>query len=151
MALESDIDFLSKVPLFDAFGKDHLRLLAFGSESMRFSSGRTLFREGDVADCAYVIVSGTIRLTHLRKSQPVTLRDVSTGVALGELALLTQTKRNVTATATTDVETIRVGRSLVRRILDEYPELASPMYREISNGLRTMIREITKLEHRFAD
>ncbi len=150
MALESDIEFLSKVPLFSDFGKDHLRLLAFGSESIRFSSGRTLFREGDVADCAYVVVSGTIRLTHQRKGQTVTLRDISKGVSLGELALLTQTKRNVTATAVTDIETIRVGRSLVRRILDEYPELAMPMYREISNGLRTMIREITKLEDRFA-
>lgn len=150
MALESDIQFLSKVPLFGDFGTDHLRLLAFGSESMRFSSGRTIFREGDVADCAYIVVSGTVRLTHIRKGQPVAIRDVTTGAALGELALLTQTSRSVTAQATSDVETIRVGRSLVKRILEEYPELANGMYREISTGLRTMIREITKLEDRFA-
>lgn len=150
MPLESDIQFLSKVPLFSEFGTEHLRLLAFGSESMRFSSGRTVFREGDVADCAYVVVSGTVRLSQMRKGHSVTVRDIMTGAALGELALLTQTNRTVTAQAMTDVEMIRVGRSLVKRILEEYPELAAGMYREISTGLRTMIREITKLETKFA-
>jgi CRP-like cAMP-binding protein len=150
MALESDILFLSKVPLFAGFSADHLRLLAFGSENMKFSSGRTIFREGDAADCAYVVIAGTVRLSQIKRGQPVAIREISSGAALGELALLAQTNRAVTAQTVGDVETIRIGRSLVRRILEEYPELAAGMYREISTGLRSMIRDITNLDKRFA-
>lgn len=151
MALEDDIQFLSKVPLFGEFGNEHLRLLAFGAETMRFNAGRTIFREGDAADCAYVIVSGTVRLSHHKRGEQEEIREVGAGAALSELALLAQARRSVTAQAESDVETIRISRSAVRRILEEYPELASGMYREISSGLRTMIRDVTKLERRFAD
>ncbi len=151
MALENDIRFLSKVPLFAEFGPEHLRLLAFGAETMNFNAGRTIFREGDPADCAYIVVSGTVRLLQKQRGEQVEVRQVSTGAAFSELALLTQAKRTMTAQADTDVATIRVSRSAVRRILEEYPELAAGMYREISNNLRTMIRDITRLDRHFSD
>ena len=151
MALENDIRFLSKVPLFAGFSTEHLRLLAFGAETMHFNAGRTIFREDDAADCAYVVVSGTVRLLQKKRGEMVETRKVTTGAALSELALLTPARRTMTAQAETDVETIRVSRSAVRRILEEYPELAAGMYREISNNLRGMINDITRLDKHFAE
>lgn len=151
MALENDIRFLSKVPLFAGFSAEHLRLLAFGAETMHFNAGRTIFREDDAADCAYIVVTGTVRLLQKRRGEQVETRKVTTGSALSELALLTSARRTMTAQAETDVETIRVSRSAVRRILEEYPELASGMYREISGNLQGMISDITRLDRHFRD
>ena len=60
MALEEDVRILSGVRLFDGFTQEQLRLLAFGGEAMRLPERRVLYREGDEADCAFVIVDGAV-------------------------------------------------------------------------------------------
>jgi hypothetical protein len=58
MAIEDDIRILETVGLFETFTRDQLRLLAFGTERLVLREGRELYREGQAADCAYVIDRG---------------------------------------------------------------------------------------------
>ena len=48
MALEDDISALQQIELLSAFGRDQLRLIAFGSHKLTFSSGYNLFQEGEM-------------------------------------------------------------------------------------------------------
>jgi CRP-like cAMP-binding protein len=150
MALDDDIAVLSSVPLFGHFAADQLRLIAFGSENMRFAPDRILFREGDNADCAYVISSGNVALSKVQRGQKVHLRQVSRGTTLGENALVVAGRRAVTATAVDNVEVIRVGRGLLQRILGEYPELAVEMHEVIAKDLQRLLRDLTRVGARFS-
>ncbi|KAB0540923.1 cyclic nucleotide-binding domain-containing protein [Pseudochrobactrum algeriensis] len=151
MALDDDIQFLSTIGLFEAFSAQHLRLLAFGAERMVLRTGRELFHEGQSADCAYIVVSGSITLFHEGKQGRVNLRSISTGSVLGEMALIAQTSRLTGAVADTETEVIRLSRSIFHRILEEYPELAASLYLHISNNLNEMVEQIDKLSSRFSD
>lgn len=151
MALEDDIAWLSGVPLFGHFAQEHLRLIAFGSENMRFNAGRSLYREDDPADCAYVITSGSVVLSQLRHGEQVEVGHAGPGDTLGDTALIAATRRAATAQARSDTEAIRISRSLVRRILDEYPQLASGMHKVLAEDLGRTLSDLGRLASRFAD
>ena len=151
MALDDDIQFLSTIGLFEAFSAQHLRLLAFGAERMVLRTGRELFQEGQSADCAYIVVSGSITLFHYGKQGRINLRSISTGSVLGEMALIAQTSRLTGAVADTETEVIRLSRAIFHRILEEYPELAASLYHHISNNLNEMVEQIDRLSARFSD
>ncbi|WP_127524337.1 cyclic nucleotide-binding domain-containing protein [Mesorhizobium sp. Z1-4] len=151
MALDDDIRILERVKLFEDFSSDQLRLLAFGAETLRLRAGRDLYREGAPSDCAYVVASGKIELSRSRGGENVTAGEAGPGTVLGELSLISGGKRVSTATAAVDSEVIRLNRSLFRRILEEYPEVAAKLHARISANMKSMLDEIGSLGRHFAE
>lgn len=150
MALEDDIRILAQVRLFQALGKEQLRLLAFGAETMRLPKGRQLYNEGARADCAFVVAEGSIDLVRMQRGGQAVLQSAGPGTMLGEFALISETDRPTGAVAAEDSVVIRLNRSLFRRILEEYPEIAERLHEAIAEALRDMIERLGQLESRFA-
>lgn len=151
MALDDDIRILGTVGLFESFTAEQLRLLAFGAERLVLRAGRELFREGQSADCAYVVVSGNISLFRDGPNRRVTIRSVGPGAILGEMALIAQTTRLTSAFADGETEVIRLSRAIFHRILEEYPDVAAALHAHISRNLTDLIRQIEKLSPLFED
>jgi len=149
MALDDDIRILSRVGLFEGFSQEQLRLLAFGTETMRLSAGRELYREGAPADSAFVVAAGTVGLYRSRGKDRIRVSLLRDGAILGELALIAESQRMTSAMAETDIEVIRINRTLFRRILQEYPELAALLHQRISEELQDMLAQIARLAPRF--
>ncbi|KQT52035.1 cyclic nucleotide-binding protein [Aureimonas sp. Leaf454] len=149
MSLESDIAVLKRVPLFAELDGDQLRLLAFGAEHRRLRQGETLFRLGARADAGFVVIDGEIALTSGQPGRERTVGAYGAGTVLGEMALLTETRRPVTATAASDCDVLRITRTLFRRMLEEYPEIAFSLHQRIAGELARMTDEILALEERF--
>jgi len=122
MSIEDDIAFLERVPTLALLGRDALRILAIGAESRYLHDGNVLFSQGEAADAGYVVQEGLLSLGPVRgEAEPVT---VGPGTLLGELALLTETTRPVTATAIEPSTVIRIPRTLFLKMLEGYPEAA---------------------------
>ena len=86
-----------------------------------------LFTAGDAADGGYVIQEGALRLD-LPGADPADAEIVvGPGTLLGELALVTETKRPVTATAIEPSTVMRISRSLFRKVLEGFPDAARLM------------------------
>ncbi len=149
MALDDDIRILSGVRLFEGFTQEQLRLLAFGAETTALSAERKLYREDDVADSAYVVVSGSIVLYREAQGSRVAIARAGPGAILGELALIADTRRLTSASAATDSQVLRLNRKMFRRILEEYPELAVHLRERIADELQAMVRRIEALAPRF--
>ncbi len=149
MSLDDDIRILARVELFEEFSQDHLRLLAFGAETLRIAAGRELYQEGRPADCAYVVVSGEVALTHPLNGKQVAVGSAGPGSMLGELGLISGASRLTGAVARTDTEVIRISRTLFRRILEEHPDLAARLHHQISERLSGLIARLEKLAPRF--
>ncbi|MBL8584474.1 MAG: cyclic nucleotide-binding domain-containing protein [Rhizobiaceae bacterium] len=150
MALDDDIRILSGVGLFEGFTREQLRLMAFGAEATPLKSGRKLYVEDDQADSAYVVVSGRIGLYREMDGRHQAVGEVGPGSMLGELALIADTRRLTSAAAIADSELLRLNRSMFRRILEEYPDLAVILHRRISDELQAMVRRIERLAPRFS-
>jgi CRP-like cAMP-binding protein len=124
MTIEDDIAFLECVPSFAILGREALRILAIGAESRYVHGGEVLFMIGEPADAGYVVQEGSFSLrSDGGESTAVDLK-VTRGALLGELALLTETTRHVTATALEPSTVIRVPRSLFLKMLEGFPDAA---------------------------
>ena len=124
MTIEDDIAFLERIPSFAILGRDALRILAIGAESRYVHGGEVLFTVGDPADAGYVIQDGSFTLKTDNTDSTAAEMTVTRGALLGELALLTETTRPVTATAAEPSTVIRVPRSLFLKMLEGFPDAA---------------------------
>jgi CRP-like cAMP-binding protein len=126
MSIEDDIAFFERVPTLSLLGRAALRILAIGAESRYVHSGEVLFRAGDPADSGYVIQEGSFSLATAESNGGNTV-GVGPGTLLGELAMLTDTTRPVTATAREPSTVLRIPRTLFLRMLEGYPEAAQKL------------------------
>ncbi|HEY2138332.1 MAG TPA: Crp/Fnr family transcriptional regulator [Xanthobacteraceae bacterium] len=141
MTIEDDIAFLERVPSFAMLGRDALRILAIGAESRYVHGGEVLFAMGDPADAGYLIQEGSfvLRTDNTVSSNTPEIK-VARGALLGELALLTETTRPVTAIAAEPSTVIRVTRSLFLKMLEGFPDAA----RRLRDHIATRTNQATR-------
>jgi len=137
MALDDDIATLSQAPLFNLLERDALRLVAFASETRTYREGDVLFRRGDRSDGGYVVSRGSIALDASESGAPEAFV-AGPGSLIGQAALFARVERRATATAREPSAVIRVSPSLMRRVLEEFPDAAAAIQ-------DTMAEELTRL------
>ncbi len=144
MSIEDDIVFLEKVPTLRLLGRTALRILAIGADSRYVHQGEQLFAAGEPADCAYVVQEGSL---DLRAEAVGGVRELVAlpGTLLGELALLTATRRPATATAREPSTVLRIPRSLFLKMLEGYPEAAVKLQEQLSMRARESLGEIVNV------
>jgi CRP-like cAMP-binding protein len=122
MTIEDDIAFFERVPTLNLLGRDALRILAIGAENRYVHSGEALFRAGETADGAFVVQEGSFSLS----AHPAFGEAIKVGplTLLGELAMITETKRAMTATALEPSSVLRIPRSLFHKMLESFPDSA---------------------------
>jgi CRP-like cAMP-binding protein len=144
MAIEDDINFFEKVPTLSMLGRAALRILAIGAESRYVHSGETLFAVGDDADGGYVVQEGSFRLSPRGGDIAKSIR-VSVGTLLGELALFTETRRPVTATALEPSTVLCIPRPLFLKMLEGYPDAAVRLREILSKRTDESERDMQRL------
>ena len=92
------------------------RFIAIGAEAKHLKSGEVLFEAGDAADGGYVIQDDTLKLALPNADPSDPGITAGAGVLLGELALVTETRRPVTAMAIEPTIVLRIPRSLFRKV-----------------------------------
>jgi CRP-like cAMP-binding protein len=143
MTIEDDIAFLERIPSFALLGRPALRILAIGAENRRLHREEVLFYAGDGADCGYVVQSGALALK--QDTSEDTSQDViaSAGALLGELALLIDTVRPVTARAIEPSNVIRISRSLFLKMLEGFPDAARRLRDHIAARAEHTAKELS--------
>jgi len=145
MTIEDDIAFLERIPSLALLGRPALRVIAMGSENRTLRAGEVLFQAGDTADGGYVVQQGSLAL------KPDTLgngaQEIVVGPAtlLGELSLLIENTRPLTATALDRTSVIRISRSLFLKMLEGFPDAAARLRDHIAARAEQTAREMEKV------
>jgi CRP-like cAMP-binding protein len=147
MSLEDDIAMLAGAPLLGLLDRDALRLLAFAADKRRLRQGDVLFRKGDRSDAGYIVTEGEIGLDTAGGKPLVVARK---GDLIGRTALFARGERPATATAREPSVVLRLSVSLMRRVLEEYPQVAAAMYNTIAEELGELNAELERVGRRFA-
>ena len=142
MTIEDDIAFLERVPALTVLGRDALRIIAIGAENRYVHEGNTLFAEGEDADSAYVVQEGSFDLV-ADKNGAASVAE--RGALIGEIALLTETKRPVTAVAREPSSVVRIPRQLFLKTLEGYPDAALRMRDAIAGRVSRTTGEFAKV------
>jgi CRP-like cAMP-binding protein len=147
MSLEDDIAMLAGAPLLGLLDRDALRLLAFAADKRRLRQGDVLFRKGDRSDAGYIVTEGEIGLDTAGGKPLVVARKDD---LIGRTALFARGERPATATAREPSVVLRLSVSLMRRVLEEYPQVAAAMYNTIAEELGELNAELERMGRRFA-
>lgn len=98
-------------------------------------AGTVLFREGDDGNKMYVIKSGRVRLSKNVFDTDVTIEELTGGDFCGEISLINDQPRPVTATVTEDAAIIQIDAAQFENMLRSNTDIAVRMMRRMSSRL----------------
>jgi predicted acylesterase/phospholipase RssA/CRP-like cAMP-binding protein len=90
-------------------------------QHVRLSAGEALFAQGDVADAAYVVLSGRLRALRVGQGTSEPLAEMAAGELVGELALLDGDERAADVVAVRDTALARLPREVFDRLVADHP------------------------------
>ncbi|MCF4096906.1 cyclic nucleotide-binding domain-containing protein [Maritalea mediterranea] len=144
MALEKMIEVLGQVEFFKNFSKDQINLVAFVSDFRQIPAGDLLVKQGDVAEGAFILVSGELVTEHEGGKHPDSVID-QPGALIGDMALLAATPRAVSIRARTNCDVVFVPRTHFKKLIQTYPELGEMMAAHIRQSLSSYVDALSSV------
>lgn len=122
-----------------------IRELAKHGETRTWEAGMTVVREGEFADCMYVIHDGELRACVVGEGgRTVELNTLGAGEFFGEL-MLDGERRSATVDTLTRARLTRVTRADAMRLLEERPDLAFLLIQRLVSRVRGLTRTVRSL------
>jgi CRP/FNR family transcriptional regulator, cyclic AMP receptor protein len=131
--VEDKLAILRQVPLFADLDDRSLQAVAILAREVTFKAGEVVMLEGEPGDDFYVILEGTIRIEQGGR----TIRSMTAGGFLGEIALVDRRPRTATATAVSDARLLEVRSHEFERLLDTLPAVHRRVLSAIERRSRT--------------
>ncbi|HXV24677.1 MAG TPA: cyclic nucleotide-binding domain-containing protein [Alphaproteobacteria bacterium] len=135
MTIDEEVELLRKIPLLAKVDPAKLKLLAFASERAVFSTGETLFHQGDPGDAAYIILNGEAEVLIKGAAGPIVVATVGKNDFVGEIAILCEVPRTATIRASTPLTTLRITKDLFLRMLMDFPAIGIEVMRVLAQRL----------------
>jgi CRP/FNR family cyclic AMP-dependent transcriptional regulator len=117
---DAKIELLKRVPLFAGCSKAELRELAKTADELDIREGTVLTREGRPGREFFVLVEGTARVTKAGKK----VADLGAGDWFGEIALITNSPRTATVTATSPGDVLVITDRRFHSVVETMPSIA---------------------------
>lgn len=105
-----------------------------------------VFREGEAGNTAYVIESGKVEISALRRGRDVPLAKLGKGELLGELALIEGQYRTSTARALTETSLIVIHRNQLTQKLSKSDPVIDLLLKVMLERIRHTTHQINTLE-----
>jgi CRP/FNR family cyclic AMP-dependent transcriptional regulator len=131
------VDLLEQAPLFSVLHPDDLRGIADRFGRVRYAQGDMIFREGEPADCLFLIEEGRAKL-FLGNSghREMLIAVLGRGQIFGELAVLDRGPRAMNARAMEDSTVYTLESAVFWTILENRPALARRLLELMARRLR---------------
>ena len=140
---------LSNVPLFGGMSPAQLKLLAFTGSVLRFDPGEILMRQGDRADCAYVILEGEVEVLVETSSGEFPVAVQGKNAMLGEMGVISDAPRSATVRAKAPVRALRISGDVFLRLACENPQRALYVMRQLSARLAQELAVLASLREQL--
>jgi CRP/FNR family transcriptional regulator, cyclic AMP receptor protein len=113
------VELIKKVPLFAGCSKGELQEIAHIADEIDLAEGKEMTREGSRGREFFVLLEGEADVTKNGSS----INKLGSGDFFGEIALVSDSPRTATVTATSPVRALVITDRSFRRLLDEQPEI----------------------------
>ncbi|HUF27442.1 MAG TPA: peptidase domain-containing ABC transporter [Gemmatimonadaceae bacterium] len=133
---------LEELPMLRLLPPDVRSLVMESFVPATYEFGDTIVRSGEPADALYVLVAGRARILHVADTgEEISLGALRPGDVFGETALLERSARTATVRASSDVEVLRLDRTVFDALVRSRPEIRDWLdlqtrHRHLHNFLR---------------
>ena len=122
--------------------------MAEQSKANIFEPGKTILRENDPGDSAYIILSGLVEVSKIIEGQRVVLDRLGPGSIFGEMSLIDGRPRSATVTAIESTRLSIINSSRFQAILNLIPKEVRPLFGSLSERLRHTSQMVSVLGQR---
>lgn len=112
----------------------------FALEWVQVDAGQAIFRQGDESDAIYIVLNGRLRSLRVTSGKPKVIGEYGQGDSVGELEVLTESRRPGTLHAIRDTELAKLPKTLFNSLALENPEITI----KISRLIATRMRDLTE-------
>ena len=144
MALVDDLENFSRIPLFAVFDPRAMNALVFRSEARELRAGDLLFRRDEISDGGFILTAGRIEFFSQDDSAPAYVAEPWT--LIGEMALMIETTRPVTAIAAESSTVLKIARAQFVELLDRHPVAAARLQAVFCDRLLDAARAMTAFD-----
>jgi CRP/FNR family cyclic AMP-dependent transcriptional regulator len=142
--MEDNLELLQKTMLFKGSSAEELQLASELFQERLIKSNTVIFTEKMSSEALYIVKSGTVRISVMDgKGDEKSLFKVGPGEYFGELALLQEGYRMVTARSETAVELLLITRKDFQKLMDQDPRTASRMLSAIATLFAMRVKVYT--------
>jgi CRP/FNR family cyclic AMP-dependent transcriptional regulator len=125
------VGLIKKVPLFANCSKGELEQIAQIADEIDLNEGKEMTREGSRGREFFVLLEGDADVTKGGRS----INTLGSGDFFGEIALVSDSPRTATVTATSPVRALVITDRSFRRLLDDSPEIQRKVLVELAERL----------------
>ncbi|UCH27611.1 MAG: Crp/Fnr family transcriptional regulator [Trueperaceae bacterium] len=134
--------FLKGADLFSNIDSEDLVPVAQVAEELHFEAGEAFIRQGELGDCLYLLVDGTVDIV-IQGVGVVAQREPKS--VIGEMAILSRQPRTADCIAKTDVTALKIGYHDFWELLAEKPPLALGVIKVLAQRLDEAVANLKKL------
>jgi CRP-like cAMP-binding protein len=140
------IELLQSVSIFWDLTEDELGHISKKMVSKSFETGRMILLEEAEGEQCFFVTKGSVKITRInKKGQEVILAILRDGDFFGEMSLLDGESRSANVVALEETEVLTLNRKDFLGVLEEYPQIAILLLKEMAHRLRKSDRQIASL------
>ncbi|MCK9420558.1 MAG: cyclic nucleotide-binding domain-containing protein [Nitrospirae bacterium] len=141
MVIMNNLELLLSTMLFRGGSKDRIEHILELFQERNLNENATIFAQNMPAEALYIVKSGRVRISMMAgEGEEMGLLLLGPGEFFGELALIQETNRLVTARAETDVELLLLTRKDFQTLIELEPRIAAKALVVITKLLAMRIR-----------
>ena len=149
MALETNAELLSRVPIFDGLLPEQLAAIANKGKKTFFAEGAALFKAGDKGDTSYLVLTG-LAATEPEAESGLEVEMLEPGTLAGELAMLVESTHTMTVKAKVRVRALAVTRADLYELMEADPSIAHHFSQKLVARLAALATDLRRLDAQFA-
>jgi class 3 adenylate cyclase/CRP-like cAMP-binding protein len=146
---------LKKAFLFRDLPEEMLATLSDSVHSRHLQKSDVLFRKGDPGDSLFMIGKGRLKVvTEDTGGVEIILNQIEAGDMVGEVSLFDQAPRSASVIALEDSDVLELKREDFLQLIDQNPEVALSMMRDMSARMRfnaVFIQKVTEWSKKIAE
>ncbi len=135
---------LKRIPVFSSCTEPQLQLIADRTRIVEHKKSEFVYREGDVADAFYIVISGRLRVYSQVEGDEKTFAVLHNGDSFAEISLLTGETHSATVQALNDTLVLRLDKSDFDDVINRIPSLVLYLSRLLSKRLRKREHEASE-------
>ncbi len=141
--IKTNVQILSRVPLFTGLGEKQLRKLANRLTKRDYQEGEAIITQGKGGEGLFVLSEGSAEAVRIQPDgEKITVNAFGTNDFFGELALLDEGLRTASVIAKSDVTCLILTRWDFKGILNNEPEMAITMLEELAKRFRRALETL---------
>ncbi len=142
--LKDEVDLLQSIPMFANVPQNKLKLLAFASDRMTFDEGQDLFKQGDPADAAYVIIVGRADVIVGGEEGEAVVASLERNAFVGDMAVLSDIARTATVRATERLEVLQIKKEHMMEMVLTTPSLTLAVLQSLVDRLTKTTKDLSE-------